>query len=474
MKPIERLGVGLAVMGIGVPLFVGLPPPWWLDMPPILVHAGIGLGIILDLVGAGLVLNSIWVGKKMFPLIGMAACGIGFVLCATWYFWPSQSFDDHSVQESSAAVAQLAAMGWSVKHISNNLLQFEVTDSDPPSLERSAPLFAKLTDPFRISFQRVNQINGLRLLTSAKALTGVELAACKVTDLSELGSLTQISYLTISQVPFERTDILDLSSLSSLTNLTELYLNSSRIRDLNFIANLQHLTKLNLWDSFASDLTPVGNHPTLTEIYITGSHIDDLSPLRTDIGLVRLDISLKQSRSLPTLRELPNLKQINVYGGSGDFNLDYDAIGQMKNIDSLSLSTVQSVDFAPMSNLINLRSLSVNGLGFGYMSHVANSQVLATFVDLESLSLTNLALQNVDFISSMRSLKHVTLNFTPLSVLPQLPQSVETISLFSVNIVDISQLLNLPKLSKVTVGRAPVRSDVLSELKRRGVTVVGD
>jgi hypothetical protein len=58
MSPIERLGVGLAVMGIGIALFMGLPPPWWPEMPPTLVHLGVSLGVILILVGAFLVFAS--------------------------------------------------------------------------------------------------------------------------------------------------------------------------------------------------------------------------------------------------------------------------------------------------------------------------------------------------------------------------------------------------------------------------------
>jgi hypothetical protein len=88
MTPIERLGTGLGVMGIGVALFVGLPPPWWPDMPPLMVHIGVGIGILLNIVGVCLVLNSVWVGRKMWPVIGMAVCGVGFVACAAWYFWP--------------------------------------------------------------------------------------------------------------------------------------------------------------------------------------------------------------------------------------------------------------------------------------------------------------------------------------------------------------------------------------------------
>jgi hypothetical protein len=92
MTPIERLGLGLAVMGIGIALFMGLPPPWWSDMSPRLVHFGVSLGVILIFVGAFLVLTAardrhhLYFGgfkrrlRRMWPQYLMLVCGIGFFI----------------------------------------------------------------------------------------------------------------------------------------------------------------------------------------------------------------------------------------------------------------------------------------------------------------------------------------------------------------------------------------------------------
>jgi len=92
MNPIERLGIGLAILSVGIALFMGLPPPWWSDMPPGLVHAGVALGVILIIIGSALVLQSAAAARrrhKMWPILGMAFFGIGFVACSAWYFWPA-------------------------------------------------------------------------------------------------------------------------------------------------------------------------------------------------------------------------------------------------------------------------------------------------------------------------------------------------------------------------------------------------
>jgi hypothetical protein len=83
----------LAVVGVGVALFMGLPPPWWPDMPPGLVHSGVAIGVILILLGSVLVLHSAVAARQrhqMWPIVGMAFFGIGFLGCVAWYFWPSK------------------------------------------------------------------------------------------------------------------------------------------------------------------------------------------------------------------------------------------------------------------------------------------------------------------------------------------------------------------------------------------------
>jgi hypothetical protein len=50
------IGTGLAVLAVGVTLFVALPPPWWPNMPRPLVRAGIAFGALSFLFGLWLVL----------------------------------------------------------------------------------------------------------------------------------------------------------------------------------------------------------------------------------------------------------------------------------------------------------------------------------------------------------------------------------------------------------------------------------
>jgi energy-coupling factor transporter transmembrane protein EcfT len=113
MTPAERIGIGLAVIGVGVTLFMGLPPPWWPDMPRILINGGVLFGIVLILVGACFILISTWSairqGRKMLPLIGMAVFGLAFLVCVAWYFWPPKNgAESKQAQKIPAPVSSIS------------------------------------------------------------------------------------------------------------------------------------------------------------------------------------------------------------------------------------------------------------------------------------------------------------------------------------------------------------------------------
>jgi hypothetical protein len=50
------IGTGLGVVAVGIALFVGLPPPWWSQMPKHLVRFGVHLGVFVFFFGVWLIL----------------------------------------------------------------------------------------------------------------------------------------------------------------------------------------------------------------------------------------------------------------------------------------------------------------------------------------------------------------------------------------------------------------------------------
>lgn len=79
---IARFGTGLTILGVGLALALGLPPNSWTDMPPELVHIGVGAGIVLIIIGLAITFSSFprqksmntwgpWVLVIGGPLLGM-------------------------------------------------------------------------------------------------------------------------------------------------------------------------------------------------------------------------------------------------------------------------------------------------------------------------------------------------------------------------------------------------------------------
>jgi hypothetical protein len=79
---ITRFGTGLTILGVGLALALGLPPNSWTDMPPELVHIGVGTGIVLIIVGLAITVSAFprhksvntwgpWVIIIGGPLLGM-------------------------------------------------------------------------------------------------------------------------------------------------------------------------------------------------------------------------------------------------------------------------------------------------------------------------------------------------------------------------------------------------------------------
>jgi hypothetical protein len=127
MTPLERLGVGLGIIGIGIALFMGLPPPWWPDMPPPAVHGGVLLGAVLIILGASLVLHGTWSairqGRRMLPLIGMAVFGLGFLGSAAWYFWPNPTKPQSSLSAAETSLIPVPAPNRPINLLNNKELK---------------------------------------------------------------------------------------------------------------------------------------------------------------------------------------------------------------------------------------------------------------------------------------------------------------------------------------------------------------
>ena len=370
-----------------------------------------------------------------------------------------------------AAMARLAALGWTIKPEYTNGIMFEISHRPLPPMEESASCFRQLTEPFVLHFQSIHSLNGLHYLADIKGCEELSISAGEFTDISELADFKYLRFLALSQVPLNERGKVDATVLSSLVNLEKLTLSGSRVQSLVFLSSLKKLKTLWLKDTLAFDLSPLAQSASLEMVNVQGTRVVDLSPLNNHANLKELDIGAIQVHALASLQRPERLRRLNI---TGQENVDLTALSRLIDLERLSIWGQFRPDVGPLRSLTKLRHLSLQSFDFGVRSSPAlNVQSLGDLANLKTLVLSMLPIRDISFLMRLGSLAEVNLSgllISSLEPLRGLP-SIRKLSLIDIQVVDISPLLTLPNLAELFVLRCPVRADVLAELERAGVKV---
>jgi Leucine-rich repeat (LRR) protein len=368
-------------------------------------------------------------------------------------------------------LGSLAELGWGVKD-AKDVTTFEIANRSIPDMAESAEYFKALKKHFRLQFQQVPSVAGLRLLAGVENFIEVSIGASDITDLSDLQHLTSLRKLNISQTPFAiRNTVLDISPLASLVNLNTLTLNMSRVADLTPIRGLKKLQVLNIGSTLVRDLTPIAKLKAVKNLDVRDSGVTDMSALAGYSALEELSVGAKQVPVLTSLRELPKLTKLLVIA---QVPVDTTPIGTLSNLQSLSIFGLPVINAAPFRNLSKLQNLALNGIGFGMgRSQVTDVEAIGAVGNLKSLSLSDLEIGSLRFLADQHSLVELNLHGLPIASVPELATltSLKKLRLADMPIVDISPLLSLAELREVSLMRTPARADVISELEKKGVKI---
>jgi len=131
------------------------------------------------------------------------------------------------------------------------------------------------------------------------------------------------------------------------------------------------------------------------------------------------------------------------------------------------------LDAAPLQKLTKLRDLTITAGGINTLTIVTNIQSISALTDLRTLTLGQITVTDLSFVRSLKNLTQINLGQIPITSIEPLRdlKMLKTVSLSAIAVIDISPLLDLHNLNDLTVGRTPARTDVLDELRRRGVNV---
>lgn len=200
--------------------------------------------------------------------------------------------------------------------------------------------------------------SGLELLSDMRDLQGLYFS-CTQADLTEVGSLTNLTHLSLDVCSVDdigplsglknlqsfssrRNYISDLSPLAGLTQLTSLSIQnyddhsdeeySWQLRDVTPLANLTNLTLLDLSQNRISDLTPLANMTKLTALYLGFNKITDITPLANLTELTSLDISYNKITDITPLSNLTELTSLTIYGNEIS---DWSPLANLTKLETL-------------------------------------------------------------------------------------------------------------------------------------------
>lgn len=302
----------------------------------------------------------------------------------------------------------------------------------------------------RLNAYRVADLEGIQHCVNLQRL---ELAYCEFTSISQLGSLTNLTWLRIMGMP-----VADIGPLSSLTNLRTLYLSSNHIVDINPLSDLTSLGNLDLRGNEIEDIGPLSGLTGLTRLLLGHNSITSISALSNCIQLRTLAI---YHNRIVEIKALSDLTQLESLEAGYNMIVDVGALANLTNLTWLNMDMNDIVNISPLAGLNMLEYIFLRG------NEIVDIRPLSGMSNLRSLFLHYNQVVDISPLSGLSNLfwlgldsNHIV-DIPPLSGLP----NIRILDLDDNRIVDISHLSGLTQLTHVGLERNRITNiSALSDL----------
>lgn len=279
-------------------------------------------------------------------------------------------------------------------------------------VEDLAPL-SHLKGLYYLTLSNTN-VSDLRPLAGLK-LIELDLFNTKIVDIGPLSTLDQLTVLTISftnvsdlsplankklNILFATaTNVRDISVLSTFSTLYELHLIGNQLEDISPLSRHEGLRILKLDYNNIRDIRPLSGLKNLRDLYLSNNRISDLSPLAGLKSLEELFVDDNEIRDISALAGLTRLAHLGI--SHNDIER-IDALAGLRDLIELYLGYNGKItDFTPISNLVNMRYLSMDGLG---LEDIGMLEPLTRMVEL---NLSDNRLRNLDALRNMSELREL-------------------------------------------------------------------
>ncbi len=288
------------------------------------------------------------------------------------------------------------------------------------------------------------EIEDLSLLSGMSRLEELDLSNLDLTDLSSLASLTNLRVLDIGLAISQEQDI---SPLSQLSKLQELDLSSCQVSSIEALSGLTDLRSLDIYDCGVSDLSPLAGMKELRSLNIGNNPVQDLSVLAGFEHLEELRYFGGKAKNFSSISNLTNLKHLSI--DAPDSSVWKNA-AQLETL-VLAGSLTQLPD---LSGFDNLRELTVNS------GRITSLEPLADLVNLEKLSLDRNQITSLKPLTGLVNLEELSLEENQITSLEPLAglMNLEKLWLRKNYITSIEPLAGLVNLERLYLERNQITS----------------
>lgn len=199
-----------------------------------------------------------------------------------------------------------------------------------------------------------NAIRNITALGSMPELQELNLRENALNDLSALANNIKLITLDISH-----NEIITLSPLTPLCELTTLDASNNKVSNLGDISRLSALKVLKLAENNLASIYQLSKHPTLEDLDISNNLLVDINQLKTIPNLKYLNFSNNAVTELPTWNEDAQLVSIN---GSNNNLFSLDGLRGLENLNIVDVQYNELIDsVAPLTKCPVLMQVYVFG-----------------------------------------------------------------------------------------------------------------
>lgn len=312
----------------------------------------------------------------------------------------------------------------------------------------SARYFKMLNTPFKVNLG--SSLDGIEYLSSIKHLD-----ILSVGDVSNLDGLKQMTNIRRLEL---QSPALDLTPVGSLVQLRELILttNNTKAVDITPLSSLVNLRKLMIFQHAISGLAALSGMTELADLNLTGTLVGDFSPISNLQMLRALTID---DRSVTALSQLSAVRELTITHTDGNAKpIDLTPLDKLEALNTLLIMPTGTLVLSPLRQLSRLTHLEILGVGFtvfdfNSLVHLQDMAAIGELRNLKTLTISRTDIQDVNFVKDLKGLEEIAINTAPLRDISAVGdlESLQSFQLSRTSVTNLAPLLRLTKLKKVAI-----------------------